>query len=106
MIVPFSHLLLLSSLLFVLGLFATLARRNLIMMLLGIEIMLNAGALAFVGAALRWSQMEGQAVVIFILAVAATEVAVGLAAIVGYYRQTGSIDPALDMSANNEGGFF
>ena len=104
MIVPFSHLLILSTLLFALGLFATLARRNLIMMLLGIEIMLNAGALAFVGAALRWGQMEGQAVVIFILAVAATEVAVGLAAIVGLYRQTGSIDPAMERVAIEEGG--
>jgi NADH-quinone oxidoreductase subunit K len=104
MIVPFSHLLVLSTLLFALGLFTTLARRNLIMMLLGIEIMLNAGALAFVGAALRWGQMEGQAMAIFILAVAATEVAVGLAAIVGFYRQTGSIDPALDMPEAREGG--
>ena len=104
MMVPFSHLLILSTLLFALGLFATLARRNLIMMLLGIEIMLNAGALAFVGAALRWGQLEGQAVVIFILAVAATEVAVGLAAIVGLYRHTGSIDPALEMDAIEEGG--
>jgi len=66
--------------------------------------MLNAGALAFVGAALRWGQMEGQAVVIFILAVAATEVAVGLAAIVGLYRQTGSIDPAMERVAIEEGG--
>lgn len=104
MIVPFSHLLVLSTLLFALGLFATLARRNLIMMLLGIEIMLNAGALAFVGAALRWGQMEGQAVVIFILAVAATEVAVGLAAIIGLYRYCGSIDPAMDMATIEEGG--
>jgi NADH-quinone oxidoreductase subunit K len=104
MIVPLSHLLVLSTLLFVLGLFATLARRNLIMMLLGIEIMLNAGALAFVGAALRWGQMEGQAVVIFILAIAATEVAVGLAAIIGYYRYAGSVDPAMDMAAIEEGG--
>jgi NADH-quinone oxidoreductase subunit K len=104
MIVPFSQLLLLSTLLFALGLFATLARRNLIMMLLGIEIMLNAGALAFAGAALHWKQMEGQAVVIFILAVAATEVAVGLAAIIGYYRYAGSIDPAMDVTTIEEGG--
>ena len=104
MIVPLGHLIVLSTLLFALGLFATLARRNLIMMLLGIEIMLNAGALTFVGAALRWGQMEGQAVVIFILAIAATEVAVGLAAIIGYYRYTGSIDPAMDLPAIEEGG--
>ncbi len=103
MIVPFSHLLVLSTILFALGLFAALARRNLVMMLLGIEIMLNAGAMVFVGAALRWGQMEGQAVVIFILTIAATEVAVGLAAIIGYYRHTGSVDPAMD-DAIGEGG--
>lgn len=104
MIVPFNHVLILSSLLFSLGLFALLARRNLIMILLGIEIMLNAGALAFVGASLHWQQMAGQAVVIFVLAVAATEVAVGLAAIVAIYRRTGSIDPAVDVATLEEGG--
>ena len=104
MIVPINHVLLLSGLLFALGLFATLARRNLIMMLLGIEIMLNAAAVAFVGASLHWQQMEGQAMVIFILAVAATEVAVGLAAIIGIYRRSGSVDPAVDRQAMQEGG--
>lgn len=93
MIVPLNHVLLLASLLFILGLFCTLARRNLIMMLLGIEIMLNATAVAFVGSALHWRHMEGQALVLFILAVAGTEVSVGLAAIVAVYRRTGSIDP-------------
>jgi NADH-quinone oxidoreductase subunit K len=95
-IVPLNAILLLSGLLFALGMFCILARRNLIMMLLGIEIMLNAAAVAFVGAALHWQQMEGQAMVIFILAVAATEVSIGLAAILVIYRGTGSIDPTLD----------
>jgi NADH-quinone oxidoreductase subunit K len=92
-IVPLNHILLLSALLFTLGMFCTLARRNLIMMLLGIEIMLNAAAVAFVGASLHWQQMEGQAIVIFILAVAATEVSIGLAAILVIYRRTDSVDP-------------
>jgi NADH-quinone oxidoreductase subunit K len=91
--VPFSHTLLLSALLFSLGMFCLLVRRNLIMMLLGIEVMLNAGSLAFVAAALNWQQMDGQAIVIFILTVAATEVSVGLALIVALYRRTGSVDP-------------
>jgi NADH-quinone oxidoreductase subunit K len=91
--VPFSHTLLLSALLFGLGMFCLLVRRNLIMMLLGIEVMLNAGSLAFVAAALNWQQMDGQAMVIFILTVAATEVSVGLALIVALYRRTGSVDP-------------
>ena len=104
MIVPLNHIMLLSALLFTLGMFCTLARRNLIMMLLGIEIMLNAAAVAFVGASLHWQQMEGQAIVIFILAVAATEVSIGLVAIIGIYKRTGSVDPDIGSSAMEEGG--
>lgn len=93
MIVPLNHVLILSALLFVMGMFCTLTRRNLIMMLLGIEIMLNATSLAFVGSALHWQQIEGQALVIFVLAVAATEVSIGLAVIVRIYSLTRSVDP-------------
>jgi NADH:ubiquinone oxidoreductase subunit K len=84
--------------------FCTLARRNLIMMLLGIEIMLNAAAVAFVGASLHWQQMEGQAIVIFILAVAATEVSIGLAAILVIYRRSDSVDPDIDAALWEKGG--
>ena len=69
------------------------ARRNLIMILLGVEIMLNGAAIAFVGAALRWQHLEGQAFVLFIIAIAAAEVSVGLAMIVNLYHRTGSLDP-------------
>jgi NADH-quinone oxidoreductase subunit K len=93
MIVPFGHVLLLAGLLFLLGIFCALVRRNLIMMVLGVEIMLNAASIAFVGAALHWRNLEGQAFVLFILAVAATEVSVGLAMVVYAYRRTGSFDP-------------
>jgi NADH-quinone oxidoreductase subunit K len=93
MIVPFSHVLFLAALVFLIGMFTLVARRNLIMMLLGVEIMLNGAAIAFVGAALHWKQLEGQAVVLFILALAATEVSVGLALMVWAYRRTGSVDP-------------
>ncbi len=93
MIVPLNHILLLSSALFGLGMLCAITRRNLIMVLLGIEIMLNASALAFIGGALRWQAMEGQAVVVFVLAVAATEVSVGLALIMAIYRRTGSTHP-------------
>lgn len=102
MIVPFSHVLVLSGLLFFMGMFCTVVRRNLIMVLLGLEIMLNAAAVAFVGASLRWQLMDGQALVIFIVAVAATEVSVGLALVVAAYRQTGSVDP--DLLEGKEGG--
>ena len=93
MIVPFGHVLLLAGVLFLLGLFCAVARRNLIMMVLGVEIMLNAASIVFVAAALHWKQLEGQVFVLFILAVAATEVSVGLAMIVYAYRRTGSFDP-------------
>jgi len=93
MIVSFGHVLVLSGLLFLLGTVCALARRNLIMILLGVEIMLNAATIAFVGAALRWHDMEGQVFVLFIFAVAAAEVSVGLALIIGVYRRTGSVDP-------------
>ena len=93
MIVPFGHVLFLAGVLFLMGIFCAVARRNLIMILLGVEIMLNAVSVAFVGAALRWHHLEGQVFVLFILAVAATEVSVGLSLIIYAYRRTGSFDP-------------
>ena len=91
--VPFGHVLLVAAVLFLLGVFCTVVRRNLIMIVLGIEIMLNAVAIAFVGATLRWNNLDGQTFVLFILAVAATEVSIGLAIIVYAFRRTGSFDP-------------
>ncbi len=93
MIVPLGHILLLAGLLFSMGLVCILVHRNLIMTLIGVEVMMNAAAIIFVAAALRWQLMQGQAFVIFILAVAAAEVSVGLALAVSVYRRTGSIDP-------------
>jgi NADH-quinone oxidoreductase subunit K len=92
MIVPFSHVLFLAVLLFLLGEVCAVSRRNLVMILIGVEIMLNAAGLAFVGASLRWEHLEGQVFVIFILTLAAAEVAVGLALIVSSYRRTGSVN--------------
>jgi NADH-quinone oxidoreductase subunit K len=92
MIVPFSHVLFLAVLLFLLGAVCAVARRNLVMILIGVEIMLNAAGLAFIGASLRWEHLEGQVFVIFILTLAAAEVAVGLALIVSSYRRTGSVN--------------
>jgi NADH-quinone oxidoreductase subunit K len=94
MIVPFGHVLALAGILFLLGVFCAVARRNLIMIVLGVEIMLNAASIAFVGASAHWQNMEGQAFVLFILAVAATEVSIGLAIIVYAFRRTGSFDPS------------
>ena len=95
MIVPFGHVLILAGILFLMGVFCAVVRRNLIMIVLGVEIMLNAASIAFVGAALRWQHLEGQVFSLFILAVAATEVSVGLALIVYAYRKTGSFDPGV-----------
>jgi NADH-quinone oxidoreductase subunit K len=92
-IVPYGHVILLGAVTFLLGLVCIVARRNLIMTLIGIEIMMNAAAIAFIGSSLRWGQLEGQAFVLFIVGVAATEVSVGLALIVSAYRRTGSVDP-------------
>jgi NADH-quinone oxidoreductase subunit K len=93
MIVPYTHVLLLAGILFLMGMVCAVTRRNLILVVLGLEIMLNASAVAFVGAGLHWGQTEGQAMALFILAVAGAEVAVGLALIVCIYRQTQTVDP-------------
>ena len=103
MIVPLYQVLLLSGILFARGVFCTLTRRNLIMVLLGIEIMLNAAALGFIASALHWQQLDGQAMVLFIMAVAATEVSVGLALIVAIYRRSGSTDPDVVLAPVEEG---
>lgn len=87
--------LLLAGLLFVLGLIGILVRRNLIFILLSLEIMLNAAGLAFIVAGARWASTDGQVMFIFILAVAAAEVAVGLALILQHYRRYGTLDADL-----------
>ncbi len=92
MMVPYGHVLILAGILFFMGAGCALVRRNLIMILIGVEIMLNAAGIAFVGAALRWGDLGGQGFVLFIMAVAASEVAVGLALIVHVRRRTGSVN--------------
>jgi NADH-quinone oxidoreductase subunit K len=92
-IVPFGHVLALAAVLFTLGAACACTRRNLILVVIGVEIMLNAAGLAFVGGSLRWQELQGQAFVVFLLAIAAAEVAVGLALIVHCQRRTGSLDP-------------
>jgi NADH-quinone oxidoreductase subunit K len=86
------HGLLLAALLFALGLLGVLVRRNVIFILMSIEIMLNAAGLAFVVAGSRWSQADGQVMFILILAVAAAEVSVGLALVLQLYRRLQTLD--------------
>ena len=90
--IPMSQGLLLAAILFALGLTALLARRNLIFILISIEVMLNAAGLAFVVAGSRWAQADGQIMFLFILTMAAAEVSVGLALILQLYHQKRTLD--------------
>jgi NADH-quinone oxidoreductase subunit K len=83
---------LLAGILFSLGLTSLLVRRNLIFVLMSLEVMLNATGLAFVVAGSRWHQADGQVVFLFILAMAAAEVSVGLALVLQVYRRFKSLD--------------
>jgi NADH-quinone oxidoreductase subunit K len=84
--------LLLAAILFALGLIGLLVRRNLIFILMSIEVMLNAAGLAFVVAGSRWAQPDGQVMFIFILATAAAEVSVGLALLLQLYHRHKTLD--------------
>jgi NADH-quinone oxidoreductase subunit K len=82
----------LAGVLFALGLTGLLVRRNIIFVLMSIEIMLNAAGLAFIVAGARWGQPDGQVMFMFILAMAAAEVSVGLALVLGLQRMYRSLD--------------
>ncbi len=69
-----------------------MVRRNLVFILMSIEVMLNAAGLAFVAAASRWGQPDGQVMFVFILAMAAAEVSVGLALVMRHYHMQKSLD--------------
>ncbi len=84
--VPLEHALIAAGILFLLGLVGILIRRNIIFTLMSIEIMLNAAGLAFIAAGARWGQPDGQVMFLFILAVAASEVSVGLALVLQLYH--------------------
>ena len=90
--IPMSHGLLLAGILFGLGLIGLLVRRNILLMLMSIEIMLNAVGLAFVVAGSRWGQADGQVMFIFILTMAAAEVSLGLALVLQVYRRAHTLD--------------
>jgi NADH-quinone oxidoreductase subunit K len=82
----------LASILFALGTAGVLVRRNIIFVLMSIEVMLNAAGLAFIVAGARWSQPDGQILFLFILAMAAAEVSVGLALVLRFYHQYKLLD--------------
>lgn len=90
--VPTAYVVSLSALLFTLGVMGVLVRRNALVIFMSIELMLNAGNLAFITFARDLQALSGQVFVFFVIAVAAAEVAVGLALIVAIYRARGSVD--------------
>jgi NADH-quinone oxidoreductase subunit K len=93
MIVPLNHVLILAALIFTMGMFCLLVwRRNIIMMLIGIEIMLNAVILAFVGGAAHWGVADGQVFSIFIIAMTSAEVSLALALVVYLHRRKKSVN--------------
>ena len=86
------HGLALAGVLFTLGLMGLLVRRNILFMLMSLEIMMNSAALAFVVAGSRWQQPDGQIMFMLIITLAACEACVGLALLLQLYRRFGSLD--------------
>ena len=96
--VPLEHVIGLSALLFTIGVIGVMTRRNLIVMLMSIELMLNAVNLAFVGFNRLWPgepgavALDGQVFVLMVIAVAAAEVAVGLGIVISLFRNRTSVN--------------
>ncbi len=91
--IPLSHYLLVSGILFSIGVAGVFLRRNLITVLLSIEIMLNAVNLSFVAFGRFLGQVDGQILTFFVMTVAAAEAAVGLAIVISLFRHRESLNP-------------
>ncbi len=98
--IPFEHVIYLAIILFLIGVVGILIRRNVIFILLSLEVMMNACGLAFIAAGARWGEADGQVMFMFILALAAAEVAVALGLVVQLSRRfrTLDIDAASEMT--------
>ena len=90
--IPVEQGLLLAIALFVLGLIGVLVRRNLLMMLMSLEVMFNATGLAFIVAGSRWGQADGQIMFLLILTLAAAEVGVGLGLVLQIFHRFHTLD--------------
>ena len=90
--IPAGHALITAALLFSIGLLGILIRRNVLLILLSIEIMLNAANLTFVAGSALHGAVNGQITAFFVIVVAAAEVTIGLAIAVLLFRQSGSVD--------------
>ena len=91
--ITLNHYLVLSAALFAIGAAGVFLRRNVITLLLSIEIMLNAVNLTFVAAGRQFAAVDGQVIVFFVMTVAAAEAAVGLALIIALFRHRESLNP-------------
>ncbi|MGY6215563.1 NADH-quinone oxidoreductase subunit NuoK [Methylolobus aquaticus] len=90
--IPMEHGLALAAILFALGLIGVMVRRNLISVLMSLEIMLNAAGLAFIVAGSRWDQADGQIMLLLVLSLAAAEVGVALGLVMQVYRRFRTLD--------------
>jgi NADH-quinone oxidoreductase subunit K len=90
--VPIEYYVILSAVLFILGVLGVLVRRNAIMIFMSVELMLNSANLALVAFARQWGNVGGQLIVFFVITIAAAEVAIGLALIVAIFKTKKSID--------------
>lgn len=93
MTITLNHYLVLSAILFTIGTLGVFLRRNVITILLSIEIMLNAVNLTFVAAGRQFAAVDGQVIVFFVMTVAAAEAAVGLAIVIALFRHRESLNP-------------
>ncbi len=90
--IPIAHVIALSAVLFAIGALGVLVRRNLVVMLMSIELMLNAANLAFIGFARHHGDETGHVFVLMVIVVAAAEVAVGLGILIALFRNRASVD--------------
>ncbi len=91
-VIPMEHGLLLAAILFVMGMVGVLTRRNLVFILMSLEVMLNATGLAFIVASSRWGQVDGQIMFLMILSLAAAEVAVALGLVLQLFHKRKTLD--------------
>lgn len=90
--IPVEHALILAVILFVIGLCGVMVRRNMLFMLMSLEIMMNAAAFAFVVGGNIWGSPDGQAMFILVLTLAAAEAAIGLAILLQFYHRFKNLD--------------
>ncbi len=97
--IPFEHGLIVAAILFSLGLCGLLLRRNLLFILMSIEVLMNAAALAFIAAGSRYHQVDGQIMYILVISLAAAEASIGLALLIRMHRRhhTLNVDTVKEM---------